>query len=168
VAPEYPPDRRGADAVAEFEVEGSTENATLVCHLLVGLRERGLDITRPLLVVIDGSKALPRAVRDVSDHPVIQRCQLHYADVRIMPISVGSVLVSRVLWANLVGIIQAPCGCSSPALAEKGIPDRVRRGARDRSTVDFAHPIYLRRSDGPREVVPKRAAVANLRPGPRW
>jgi putative transposase len=27
--------------------------------------------------VIDGAKALRRAVRDVLDHPVIQRCQLH-------------------------------------------------------------------------------------------
>jgi putative transposase len=27
--------------------------------------------------VIDGAKALRRAVRDVFDHPVIQRCQLH-------------------------------------------------------------------------------------------
>ena len=57
--------------------EGSTENATLVTDLLVGLRGRGLDVTRPLLVVIDGSKALARAVRDVFDHPVLQRCQLH-------------------------------------------------------------------------------------------
>ena len=58
-------------------VEGSTENATLVRELLVGLRERGLDVTGPILVVIDGSKALRRAVLDVFDHPVIARCQLH-------------------------------------------------------------------------------------------
>jgi transposase-like protein len=58
-------------------VEGSTENATLVTDLLVGLRERGLDVTRPILVVIDGSKALRRAVVDIFDHPVIARCQLH-------------------------------------------------------------------------------------------
>ena len=58
-------------------VEGSTENATLVTDLLVGLRERGLDVTGPILVVIDGSKALRRAVLDVFDRPVIQRCQLH-------------------------------------------------------------------------------------------
>ena len=57
--------------------EGSTENATLVTELLVGLRERGLDVTRPVLVGIDGSKALRRAVLDVFDAPVIQRCQLH-------------------------------------------------------------------------------------------
>jgi putative transposase len=58
-------------------VEGSTENATLVTELIVGLRERGLDVTRPVLAVLDGSKALRRAVLDVFDHPVIQRCQLH-------------------------------------------------------------------------------------------
>jgi transposase-like protein len=58
-------------------VEGSTENATLVTELLVGLRERGLDVTRPILTVLDGSKALRRAVLDVFDHPVIARCQLH-------------------------------------------------------------------------------------------
>jgi putative transposase len=58
-------------------VEGSTENTTLVTDLIVGLRERGLDVTRPILVVIDGSKALRRAVLDVFDRPVIGRCQLH-------------------------------------------------------------------------------------------
>jgi len=58
-------------------VEGSTENATLVTDLCVGLRERGLDVTRPILAVLDGSKALRKAVVDVFDHPVIARCQLH-------------------------------------------------------------------------------------------
>ena len=58
-------------------VEGSTENAALVTDLLVGLRERGLDVSRPMLVGIDGSKALRRAVLDVLERPVIQRCQIH-------------------------------------------------------------------------------------------
>jgi transposase-like protein len=58
-------------------VEGATENATLVTDLLVGLRERGLDVTRPILACLDGAKALHRAVTDVFDKPVIQRCQLH-------------------------------------------------------------------------------------------
>jgi putative transposase len=58
-------------------VEGSTENATLVKDLLVGLRERGLDVTRPILVVLDGAKALSKAVREVFDKPVIHRCQEH-------------------------------------------------------------------------------------------
>ncbi len=58
-------------------VEGSTENTTLVRGLLVGLRDRGLDTTRPVLAVLDGSKALTAAVREVFDRPVVQRCQLH-------------------------------------------------------------------------------------------
>src|ERR687887_381100 len=58
-------------------VEGATENATLARELLVGLRERGLNVTRPILCVIDGAKALRRAILDVFDHPVLARCQQH-------------------------------------------------------------------------------------------
>ena len=58
-------------------VEGSTENTTLVRGLLVGLRERGLDTTKPILAVLDGAKALAAAVKEVFDHPVIGRCQIH-------------------------------------------------------------------------------------------
>jgi transposase-like protein len=57
--------------------EGDTENATVVKDLLVSLRDRGLDMSRPILVVIDGAKALAAAVTAVFDHPVIARCQLH-------------------------------------------------------------------------------------------
>jgi len=57
--------------------EGSTENATLVTDLITGLRDRGLDVTRPILAVIDGSKALSRAIKDVFDKPLIHRCQQH-------------------------------------------------------------------------------------------
>jgi transposase-like protein len=58
-------------------VEGSTENTTLVKGLLAGLRERGLDVTKPILVVLDGAKALKAAVEEVFDQPVIARCQIH-------------------------------------------------------------------------------------------
>lgn len=57
--------------------EGSTENATLVTDLITGLRDRGLDVTKPILAVIDGSKALSRAIKDVFDKPLIHRCQQH-------------------------------------------------------------------------------------------
>ena len=49
----------------------------MVIDLLAGLRERGLEVTRPILVVLDGAKALRRAVTEVFDHAVVQRCQLH-------------------------------------------------------------------------------------------
>ena len=58
-------------------VEGDTENSTVVTDLLTGLRDRGLDTTRPILVVIDGAKALRTGVTRVFDHPVIARCQIH-------------------------------------------------------------------------------------------
>ncbi len=58
-------------------VEGDTENTTVVKDLLVGLRDRGLDTTRPILCVLDGAKALVAAVKAVFDHPVVHRCQLH-------------------------------------------------------------------------------------------
>jgi len=58
-------------------VEGSTENTTLVRGLLVGLRDRGLDTTKPILAVLDGAKALAAAVKEVFDKPVIGRCQIH-------------------------------------------------------------------------------------------
>ena len=87
-------------------VEGSTENATLVTGLLVDLRERGLDVTRPILVGLDGSKALRKAVVDVLDRPVIQRCQLHYADLRIMPMLIAGSLAGQGFRAGEVGIIR--------------------------------------------------------------
>jgi putative transposase len=58
-------------------VEGSTENTTVVTALLTGLRDRGLDVTRPILVVIDGAKALAAGVNAIFDQPVLARCQLH-------------------------------------------------------------------------------------------
>ncbi len=65
--------------------EGSTENTAVVTDLLTGLRDRGMDTSRAIFVGIDGGKALHAAVTRAFHHPVIQRCQLHYADVWIMP-----------------------------------------------------------------------------------
>jgi putative transposase len=58
-------------------VEGSTENTTVVKALLTGLRDRGLDTTRPILAVLDGAKALAAGIKEVFDQPVIGRCQIH-------------------------------------------------------------------------------------------
>jgi putative transposase len=59
--------------------EGSTENATLCCQsLLANLQSRGLRTDRSLLVILDGSKALRKAVRDLfGDVALVQRCQVH-------------------------------------------------------------------------------------------
>jgi putative transposase len=57
---------------------GSTENTTVVTHLLADLVDRGLDAARGLLVVLDGAKALTKAVRKVvGDLALIQRCTIH-------------------------------------------------------------------------------------------
>jgi transposase-like protein len=58
--------------------EGATENAAACQGLLSDLVERGLDTKRTMLVVIDGSKALAKAVRDTfGKRALIQRCQVH-------------------------------------------------------------------------------------------
>jgi putative transposase len=58
--------------------EGSTENATVVKHMLADLVTRGLDASDGLLVVIDGAKALSSAVKAVfGAQAAIQRCTVH-------------------------------------------------------------------------------------------
>jgi len=58
--------------------EGATENAASCTALLTNLTERGLETTRSRLMVIDGGKALRRAVREVfGKRALVQRCQLH-------------------------------------------------------------------------------------------
>jgi putative transposase len=58
--------------------EGSTENAAVAGALLADLVDRGLDLEQGLLFVIDGSKALRKAIRQVFGHDVpVQRCVQH-------------------------------------------------------------------------------------------
>jgi transposase-like protein len=58
--------------------EGSTENSTVCRALLADLVERGISTDQSILAVIDGAKALRKAVRDVFGRKVlVQRCQLH-------------------------------------------------------------------------------------------
>ena len=58
--------------------EGSTENSMVATALLSDLIERGLDTTQGVLCVIDGSKALRKAIRDVlGERAPVQRCVRH-------------------------------------------------------------------------------------------
>src|SRR3954466_5761614 len=58
--------------------EGSTENATLARTLLADLVDRGLDPEQAILFVIDGGKALRRAIKDVFGEPaLVHRCHRH-------------------------------------------------------------------------------------------
>jgi putative transposase len=72
----------GIDAKGEKHVlglrEGSTESTRVVRSLLSDLVERGLDADRPRLWVIDGGKALRRAIVDCfGATALVQRCQEH-------------------------------------------------------------------------------------------
>ena len=58
--------------------EGSTENATLARTLLADLVDRGLDPEQAILFVIDGGKALRRAIKDVfGERALVHRCHRH-------------------------------------------------------------------------------------------
>ena len=58
--------------------EGSTENATLARSLLADLVDRGLDPEQAILFVIDGGKALRRAIKDVfGEQALVHRCHRH-------------------------------------------------------------------------------------------
>ena len=61
-------------------MEGATENTSVVQALLDNLMARGLDPTVCWLFVVDGAKALSKAIRRTfgADTP-IQRCQVHKA-----------------------------------------------------------------------------------------
>ena len=59
-------------------VEGTTENASLCTRLTANLRDRGLDASAGVLFVVDGSKALSKAIRAVwGVKALTQRCRLH-------------------------------------------------------------------------------------------
>ncbi len=58
--------------------EGSTENATLARSLLADLVDRGLDPGQAILFVLDGGKALRRAIKDVfGETALVHRCHRH-------------------------------------------------------------------------------------------
>jgi len=58
--------------------EGSTENAAVATALLSDLVDRGLDVEQGVLCVLDGAKALRKAVRDVLGvQTPVQRCIRH-------------------------------------------------------------------------------------------
>jgi putative transposase len=72
----------GVDSAGSKQVlgiwHGASENSTVVKALLEDLVERGLAPKRSILVVIDGAKALRKAVRDLfGERAFVQRCRIH-------------------------------------------------------------------------------------------
>lgn len=61
-------------------IEGATENSAVVQALIDNLVARGLDPAVPRLFIIDGSKALSKAIRRTFGRDALtQRCQIHKA-----------------------------------------------------------------------------------------
>jgi transposase-like protein len=84
-------------------VEGATENTATVQALIDNLIERGLDPTAPRLFIVDGAKALSKAIRaSFGKEVAIQRCQIHYAELRIMPTS-----VAKPAWEAVIAVKDA-------------------------------------------------------------
>jgi hypothetical protein len=107
-------------------MEGATENASVVQALIDNLVERGVDPTRPRLFIIDGSKALSKAIRcTFGRHTPIQRCQIQHADIRIMPTSGWMPRSRGGARCDGVGIIKGPQGRQAACLAvDSGQPGR--------------------------------------------
>ena len=101
--------------------DGSTENATVCQGLLANLQSRGLRTDRGVLVILDGSKALRKAVRATfGDAALVQRCQVHkmrnileYLSDRDRP------------WAQ--AILRRAYQTADPTLAQRLLLDLARR-----------------------------------------
>ena len=101
--------------------DGSTENATVCQGLLANLHSRGLRTDRSLLVILDGSKALRKAVRATfGEAALVQRCQVHkmrnvleYLSDRDRP------------WAQ--AILRRAYQAADPKLAQRLLVDLARR-----------------------------------------
>ena len=58
--------------------QGATENSVVCKELLEDIQTRGLQTNRPMLVLLDGAKALRSAVEETfGARGIVQRCQLH-------------------------------------------------------------------------------------------
>ena len=79
-------DRTGAKTILGFH-QGATENQQICDQLLDELGGRGLKFKQQhFLAVIDGGRAVRASIKKhYGDRVLVQRCQLHYADFRIIP-----------------------------------------------------------------------------------
>jgi putative transposase len=106
-------------------MEGATENSAVVQALIDDLIERGLDPAVPRLFIIDGSKALSKAIRrSFGRHTPIQRCQIHKAR-NIME------RLSPALHASVRRALRQAWELDDAAKAEKLIRNLAQRLERD-------------------------------------
>lgn len=101
--------------------EGATENATACTALLTDLRERGMRTDRTTLVVLDGAKALAKAVREVfGSRGLVQRCQVH---------KIRNVMdeLPEEMRASVRAAMREAYGCRDAARAKKLLGNLARR-----------------------------------------
>jgi len=101
--------------------DGSTENATVCQGLLRNLQSRGLATDRSLVVILDGSKALRKAVDHLFGRAAwVQRCQVHKAR------NILEYLPDRDRpWVH--AILRRAYGCGDPVKAKRLLNDLARR-----------------------------------------
>jgi Transposase, Mutator family len=96
--------------------EGSTENATVATALLSDLVDRGLDVEQGVLCVLDGAKALRKAVHDeLGTRTPVQRCVRHK---------------ERNVLAHLPERDRPQVKQAAACLGARGLPKGARRAAR--------------------------------------
>jgi putative transposase len=102
-------------------IEGATENAAVVQALLDNLLAGGLDPTVHLLFVVDGAKALSKAIRRTfGGHMLIQPCQVHKARNITEPIA-------KPLQVPVRRALRQAWGLSDPAKAVRLLRNPARR-----------------------------------------
>lgn len=102
-------------------IEGATENTAVVQALLDNLIARGLDPTVSRLFIVDGAKALSKAIRRTfGGDTLIQRCQVHKAR-NIMG------RIAKPLHASVRKVLRQAWELSDPAKAERLIRNLARR-----------------------------------------
>ena len=90
-------------------VEGATENSATVQALLDKLVDRDLDPTVPRLFIVDGAKALTKAVRATfGQTAAIQRCQVHKARNISHPEDLIAVLTDPAWSIERIGLEAGP------------------------------------------------------------
>jgi putative transposase len=101
--------------------DGSTENAAVCQGLLRNLHSRGLATDRSILVILDGSKALRKAVHQTFGRAAwVQRCQVHKAR------NVLEYLPDRERpWVH--AILRRAYSCGDPVKAKRLLTDLARR-----------------------------------------
>ena len=102
-------------------IEGATENTAVVQALLDNLVARGLDPAVNRLFVVDGAKALSKAIRRTfGRHTLIQRCQVHKA--RNI-----TERIAKPLHASVRKVLRQAWELSDAAKAERLIHNLARR-----------------------------------------